>query len=178
MKHFHRNLLVVLALALCGLCVYQWRDQVAQRQAINRLNQFVFDRDAAIQKYTNSLATLNRQVADFDTELAGYKATVASNSVVLASQQRELQRLTLLQHGLTNEVAQYQAAIVSFSGRVAEDADDLKKQDAALKELIKQRDDLVEKFNREVTDRNAVVAKYNALVQQINQARQAAKDSN
>lgn len=178
MKNFHRNLLVVLALALCGLCVYQWRDQVVQRQAINRLNQWVFERDTALQKSTNSLAILNRQVDELDTELAGYKNTVRSNAVVLAAQQRELQRLGFLQRALTNAVSEYQAALATSSNRLTEAAVSLKKQDEAIHELIRQRDEMVEKFNREVTDRNAVVKQYNDLVNQINQARQNAKDAN
>ena len=29
MKNFQQNLLIVLALGLCGLCVYQWYGQTA-----------------------------------------------------------------------------------------------------------------------------------------------------
>ena len=34
MKHFQSNLLIVLALALCGLCAFQWYEQTVQRDEI------------------------------------------------------------------------------------------------------------------------------------------------
>ena len=62
MKNFQQNLLIVLALALCGLCAYQWYEQTIQREEITTLNGMVYDKNAAIQDATNSIATLNHQV--------------------------------------------------------------------------------------------------------------------
>ena len=45
MKNFQVNLFIVLALALCGLCVYQWYEQTVQRNEIQTLNQMVYERD-------------------------------------------------------------------------------------------------------------------------------------
>jgi len=64
MKNFQQNLLILLALALCGLCVWQWYEQTVQRTEIQTLNRIVYDRNAAIQGYTNSIATLNHQEPD------------------------------------------------------------------------------------------------------------------
>jgi len=34
MKNLQQNLLILLAMALCGLCVYQWHVQTLQRDEI------------------------------------------------------------------------------------------------------------------------------------------------
>jgi chromosome segregation ATPase len=173
MKHFHRNLLVMLAAALCGLCLYQWRDQVAQRQAITTLNQLVYDRDAALQKATNSVAVLSRQVDQFDAELASLQRAAETNAALMADQKRELGRVNFLNRDLTNQVAQYQQAVTTLEAKLQEAAADITKENDLLKQLTAQRDALVKKYNDEVKDRNTVVAKYNELVEQIKKAQAA-----
>ena len=74
MKSFQQNLLIAVALSLCGLCVYQWYGQTLQRNEILKLDQLVYDKSAAIQGYTNSLRTMDRQIAQMDARLTGLKA--------------------------------------------------------------------------------------------------------
>ena len=47
MKKFQQNLFVVLAVALCSLCAYQWLQQSQQRNAIDTL---LYDRSLDIFK--------------------------------------------------------------------------------------------------------------------------------
>ncbi len=62
MKNFQQNLLIVLALALCGLCAFQWYEQTIQRNEITTLNEIVYEKNVAVQDATNSVALLNHQV--------------------------------------------------------------------------------------------------------------------
>ena len=71
MKNFQVNLLIVLALGLCGLCVWQWYEQTIQRDEITTMNGMIYEKNAAIQGFTNSLATLNHQVDQLDAGLTG-----------------------------------------------------------------------------------------------------------
>ena len=54
MKSFQQNLLIALALALCGLCAWQWHFQTVQRGwlADQQIDNEVRE---PIQGYTNSL---------------------------------------------------------------------------------------------------------------------------
>ena len=70
MKGFQENLLVVVALGLCGLCIYQWRGQTIQRNQIEILNQTVNDKSAAIQSYTNSIKVMDQQIAALGAQIA------------------------------------------------------------------------------------------------------------
>ena len=80
MKNFQQNLLILLALALCGLCVFQWYEQTAQRDEITTLNGVVYQKNVAIRDATNSIAVLNQQIGQLDSSLTETKANAATNS--------------------------------------------------------------------------------------------------
>ena len=48
MKHFQSNLLIVLALALCGLCAFQWYEQTVQRDEITTARNAPLSAPAAV----------------------------------------------------------------------------------------------------------------------------------
>ena len=170
MKNFHQNLLILLALSLCGLCVWQWYGQTLQRHRIENLNQVLADKSTAIQGYTNSIETLNHQVEQMDARITELKTAAATNDLVSDAQKREIARLQLSTEILTNEITQYTNAVAGLETRLRELSDGVKKQNAAIAELAAQRDDFVKKLNDSISDRNAIVSKYNDLVKQIDKS--------
>ncbi len=167
MKNLQVNLLIVFALALCGLCVWQWKIQTIQRDEITTMNGMIYEKNAAIQGYTNAIATLNHQVNQMDAHLTDLKAVVATNEQFILSQKADLAQLQFANHNLTNTVAQYQAAVDTLEARLKDAYAGIDKQNATITNLIAQRNDLVQKYNDEVKDRNGVVAKYNELAAQV-----------
>jgi len=171
MKNFQVNLGIVLALGLCGLCAWQWYGQTVQRTEIQALNRMVYDRDAAIQGYTNSIATLNHQVNQMDTSLTEMKATAATNEQLILSQKAEIAQLQSAGEIATNEIAQYKAGVDALEAKLKEAYAGIDKQNTAISNLVAQRNDFVQKYNDEVKDRNDVVSKYNDLVKQVEKLR-------
>jgi chromosome segregation ATPase len=169
MKNFQQNLLITLALGLCGLCVYQWYGQTAQRTQIQKLNQAVYDKAVAIRDYTNSIHAMDGQIAQMDARLTELKEQLKTNEQAALSQRREITRLLSTSDGLTNEVAEYKKGVVTLEAKLKEAYDGIKKQNDAIKELVAQRDEFISKYNDSVKDRNSVVAKYNDLVEKVNQ---------
>lgn len=167
MKNFQQNLLVVLAICLCGLCAYQWYGQTVQRSEVQKLNQQVYEKSIAIRDETNSIATLNHQISQMDVSLTGLRNTAKSNSEIIATQKMELVRLKTVNDGLTNQIAQYQEGVGTLTNKLADAYAGIEKQNAALKALAAERDDLVQKYNDEVKDRNNIVSNYNALAAQV-----------
>ena len=167
MKNFQQNLLIVLALGLCGLCAWQWYAQTVQRQTIQDLNKMVYDRNAAIQGYTNSIATLNAKVDDMDVRITALKATVASNEQVMISQKAQITQLQFDHDNDTNEIAQYKVAVDTLESRLKDAYTNLDKQNETITNLLSERDALVQKYDSLATNRNDIVLKYNALVKQI-----------
>ena len=167
MKNSQQNLFVLLAIGLCALCAYQWYVQTLQRKEIEKLNQLAYEKSVAIRDYTNSIATLNHQIGQMDADISSLRSRAKSNAATIADQTRELTRLQTLNEGLTNTVSQYKQAVETMTGKLKDAYDGIEKQNAALKELVAQRDEYVKKYNDEVKDRNDIVAKYNELAAQV-----------
>lgn len=167
MKNFQQNLLITLALALCGLCAWQWYEQTIQREEITTLNGIVYQKNADIQNDTNSIATLNHQVEQMDVRITEIKSVAATNELLVVEQKREISKLQFENLNLTNEITQYKQAVDTLTAKLKDAYADLGKQNEAITNLVAQRDEFVRKYNDEVKDRNDVVAKYNDLVSQM-----------
>jgi chromosome segregation ATPase len=167
MKSFQQNLLIVVALSLCGLCVFQWYGQTLQRKGIQKLEQTVYEKSAAIQGYTNSIRTMDRQIAQMDARMTELKAEAKTNADLVIAQKRELNRLEATADGLTNQITEYKRAVGTLEGKLKEAYGGIQKQNDSIKELVAQRDEFVKKFNDSVKERNEIVNKYNDLVSQM-----------
>lgn len=173
MKNFQQTLLIILAVCLCLLCAYQWYGQTSERKSIEQLNQMVYDKSVSIRDYTNSIATLNHQVTEMDSNVTVLRLSATTNEATIATQKRELE---LLQYGYekaTNEIVQYKDAVGELTNRLNEAYAGIEKQNAAIKQLAAQRDEFVEKYNDEVKDRNNVVSNYNALAAEVKKMQQS-----
>ena len=167
MKDFQQNLLIVLALALCGLCVFQWHEQTLQRNEITILNGLVYDRNVSIQEATNSIAMLNHQIEQMDATIGQIKAAAATNEQLTAAQRVQITQLQFERGNLTNVVAQYKTATETLEAKLKDAYGDIRQQNMALTNLVAERDEFVKKYNDSVKDRNEVVGKYNDLVNQV-----------
>ena len=175
MKTFQQNLLIVLALALCGLCSWQWYEQTIQRDEIGTLNEIVYQKNADVQNDTNSIAVLNHQVQQMDDRINEIKAAVATNEQLVVEQKREISKLEFNSLNLTNEITQYRQAVETLQSKLKDAYADIGKQNETITNLVAQRDHFVEKFNDSVKDRNEVVAKYNELVSQVQKQQSGSK---
>ena len=166
MRTLQQNLLIIVALGLCGLCVYQWYGQTLQRNALQKLEQTVYERSAAIQGYTNSIRNMDGQLTQMDARITQLKLEARTNADLVITQKREIGSLQAIADGLTNQVAEYRSAVESLQGKLKEAYGGIQKQNEAMKELVAQRDEFVKKLNDSVKERNDVVAKYNDLAAQ------------
>jgi chromosome segregation ATPase len=167
MKNFQQNLLIGLALALCGLCAFQWHEQTLQRNEITTMNGILYDKDVAFQDATNSIAMLNHQIEQMDASLTETKAVAATNEQLVVVQKVEIVQLQFNGANLMNEIVQYKAAVDTLTSKLREAYVGIEKQNETITNLVIQRDEFVKKFNDTVKDRNDVVAKYNDIVKQI-----------
>ncbi len=168
MKNFLQNLLIVLALALCGLCAWQWYVQTVQRATIQDLNKMVYDRNASIQGYTNSIASLNHKVDDMDARITEIKAVAATNGQLVAVQKAQITQLQFQHDNDTNEIAQYKVGVDTLESKLKDAYAGIDKQNETITNLLSERTGLVEKYDSLATNRNDIVLKYNALVKQMN----------
>ena len=145
MKNFQQNLLIVLALALCGLCAWQWHEQTIQRDEIGTLNGIVYLKNADIQNDTNSIAMLNHQVEQMDARITEIKAAAETNEQLVVEQKRQISKLEFNSLNLTNEVTQYKQAVDTLQSKLKDAYADIGKQNDTITNLIAQRNDFVQK---------------------------------
>jgi chromosome segregation ATPase len=172
MKNFQQNLLILLALSLCVLCVYQWYGQTRQRNQMDGMNLLLSQKLAAIQGYTNSIHTMDGQIAQMDAHINELKATIKTNDELFLDQKRELNRMALTNEFLTTQVGEYKQAVATLEVKLKEAYDGVKKQNDAITQLVAQRDDYVKKLNDSIKDRNDIVAKYNELAESVKKLQQ------
>jgi peptidoglycan hydrolase CwlO-like protein len=167
MKNFHQNLLIVLALALCVLCAYQWYGQTLQRSQVESMNQLLSQKLAAIQGYTNSIKDMDAQIGQMDGRITELKGTIKTNDQLVLEQKREINRLEADEVAATNQIVEYKRVIDAYKEKLEDAYAGVKKQNEAITNLVAQRDDFVKKLNDSVKDRNDIVAKYNDLVARV-----------
>jgi chromosome segregation ATPase len=167
MKNFHQNLLITLALCLCGLCAWQWYQQTVQRNQVDELKQTANEKLVLIQDYTNSIQMMQHQIGQMDARITELKDTVKTNDETIVAQRRELNQSEAQNDALTNEIVQYRQAVDTLQAKLKDAYDGIQKQNDAIKQLAAQRDDFVKKYNDLVIDRNNVVSNYNELAAKI-----------
>lgn len=166
MKNIHQNLLIILALALCGLCAWQWYGETLEHKQMDALNNLLNQKVALIQGYTNSMHAMDAQISQMGTQITQLNGTIKTNEQMILDQKRELNRLEAENGALTNTVVQYKKGVETLKTKLQEAYDGIQKQNNAIKQLAAQRDEFVQKYNNSVKDRNDVVTKYNELVAQ------------
>lgn len=177
MKNLQQNLLIFFALALCGLCAWQWYFQTLQRNRIDKLDATVFKQAGEIQSDTNSIAAMQAEITGSQSRITELNQTVISNDQAIVARERENLRLQITADTLSNEIVQYQSVTNLFANKLKEAYDGIKKQNDAITNLVAQRDEFVTKYNDSVKARNDVVTKYNDLVRQMEKL-QATLNSN
>jgi uncharacterized coiled-coil DUF342 family protein len=161
MKNFQRNLFIVLAIALCGTCAWQWYLQAMQLNTIEKLNEIIYHKSAEIQDYTNSIKIKDAEISQLDDRITQLKQTLMSNDQWAVTEKREVARLQSTGDILSNEIVQYKAAVDSLTNKLKEAYD-------GEKQLVAQRDEFVKKLNDSIKSQNDLTAKYNELVERFN----------
>jgi len=166
MKNPLQSLLMLLALGLCALCSWQWYGQVQQRKEMTKVAQANYDQSVAIQGYTNSINTMDKQIAQMDARITELKDTIKTNNVEISGLREEGIRLT-------TTVGQYSNTVEALNGQIKIANESIIRQNEALKGLVTERDEYVARLNETIKDRNDVVVKYNELVKKLEQLQEA-----
>ncbi len=161
MKNFQRNLFIVLAIGLCGACVWQWHLQSVQLNTIERLDQIIYQKSADIQGYTNSIKTMDAEINQLRDRITQLKQAAVSNDQWAITEKREVARLQSAGDIMSNEIVEYKTAVGSLTNKLKEAYDGEKK-------LVAQRDDFVKKLNEHIKAQNDLTAKFNELVERFN----------
>ena len=159
---------MIFALSLCGLCTWQWYSQVLERKEMNAIAQTNYDETVAIQGYTNTISTMDHQIAQMDARITELRDAIKSNNVEIAGLREENNRLSV-------RVDQYSNAVEAAQSQVKLANETILQQNESVKGLVAERDEYVKRLNDSIKERNDIVTKYNELVKQLEAMQAAAK---
>jgi uncharacterized coiled-coil DUF342 family protein len=135
--------------------------QSAQLNTIEKLDQEIYQKSADIQGYTNSIRSMDADIVQLHDRITQLKEAAASNDQWAVTEKREVARLQSAGDIMSNEIADYKAAVGSLTNKLKEAYDGEEK-------LVAQRDDFVKKLNQSIKTQNDLTAKYNELVERFN----------
>jgi chromosome segregation ATPase len=175
------NLLLVLALALCALCGFQWvreahlRAEVASLQQTNQIQaQSLANAEALTKRYEAEISRLDGRVKEL-------KLAEQTNSATLVTLQTTLRKTEAEAGSLRQQIAGYKEAVDRQNENIKKQNEvitregaTIQEQNETLRRLAGERTELVEKLNARTREFNEVVAKYNDLVQQVEQLQKKA----
>lgn len=171
MKKLLTNLLLVLAAALCALCVAQWTREVRLRQ------EFVATRDR-LQRQLDQTAQLEGSLKRADTEVVRLDARVtelkqtgATNTTELATLRRDWKKSVAENDALKLRLAGHTTALARQNDAIRQQNRDLEQLNAALKRVAEERNEWARKYEASVKQHNEVVLKHNAVVMELEQTR-------
>jgi len=167
MKNFQQNLLVFLALGLCGLCAWQWYVQTLLHNEGQALQKTIFKQASDIQVFTNSIKNMDAEIAGLSTRINELKQTAMTNEQTAVLQKSEIFRLTFYGNSMSNEIVQYKGIVDQLEAKLKEASAGIEKQNDAIKLLVTERDDAIKKYNDSIKERNALAEKYNDLVERF-----------
>jgi chromosome segregation ATPase len=176
MKNFQQNLLILLALGLCGLCAWQWYVQTLLHSEGEALQNTIYKQQGQIQGYTNSIRNMDAEIAGLSTRVNDLKQAGMTNDQAALEQKREILRLRSVCDVMSNQIVQYNGAVDKLEASLKEASEGIKKQNSAIHQLAAERDDAIKKYNDSVKERNALAEKYNSLVERFNKLQAAGAD--
>jgi chromosome segregation ATPase len=177
MKNFLQNLLMVLALALCGLCAWQWYIQTLLHNQGVGLERTLSRQASEIQGYTNTIKNMEAEISGLSTRITELKRAALANEQAALQQENEIALLRATSAAMSNEIAMYTNVVDKLEAKLKEASEGITKQNIAITNLIAARDDAIKRCNDSIKERNALVEKYNSLVDRFNKL-QAASGSN
>jgi hypothetical protein len=180
MKRLITTLLVLVTLGLCAVCAVQWAREERYRMHIAGLAR-------QLEAENTARVEAERKAAEYEKEIERLTILRAEVEAKLLAATNELTAMGAdsVARGFTlafflNEWVQTQAKLAATEAVVGKGAEALKehnasvtaqnatiiKQNEMLKQLVKERDEAVEKLNARTREFNELVEKYNKLAKQ------------
>src|SRR5262245_55790426 len=104
MKKFLENLLIFIALSLCGLCIWQWVREAELRKEAEQLSKALYKQKEIVQSLETQLKRSEAEVLRLDKLKTDLTETIKTN-------RQEILALTKLSEKLEKEVETHKAQI-------------------------------------------------------------------
>ena len=171
MKNFLQNLLIFLALCLCGLVAFQWVRETDLRKRLQGLTDVVHDKSEAILNLEASVRRGRDEIQRLDGQRKQLEQTVKSNDVRIAYLSTELEKATNDLRKTEKQMLVFKDAYQRTSENLTNANQAILEQNERMKKLAEEGNEVVKKYNKLSADYNELVNKWNKQQEEI--ARQA-----
>ena len=171
MKNFLQNLLIFLALCLCGLVAFQWVRETALRKQVQELTDQVHDKSEAILNLEASVRRGHDEIQRLDGLRKQLEQTVKSNDLRIAYLSTELDKATNDLRKTEKQMLAYKDAYQRTSENLTNANQTIVEQNERMKKLAEEGTEVVKKFNKLSADYNDLANKWNKQQEEL--ARQA-----
>jgi chromosome segregation ATPase len=168
MKKFLENLLLVVALGLCGLCAYQWLREANLRTKMEDQSKVIFQKKEAIQNLEATLKRTEAEVERLDTLKIQLNETIKTNKQEILTLTKYSERLEKEIEAQKSQIQTFKDALDQANESIKKQNEDIKRQNEMMKDLAAERNAGIEKYNE-------VVKQYNDLAKQFEQYQQEAQ---
>jgi len=175
MKRVLITLLALIALGLCGICVWQWKLEHELRFNIAELRALLIaenkkrvEAEEKVEQYGQEIERLNGLRKDIEARLLetteemelrtndqgsrGYSIAVLMNETIRSTSELEAYKRL---------AGQGSDALKKHNDTVAAQNSAIEKANVQLKQLVRERDEAIEKLNTRTQEFNELVQKYN-----------------
>ena len=146
---------LTLALALSGLCAFQWKREKGLNDRIKRLFRTTEVQKVQIESDARALKEMEEDNTAFKSQITTLEAANREQENVIRTNSTQLARFE-------RENETLKSSLEAWKKGVQERDDRLKTQNELLKKLNEQRQELATKLNEAVTRHNEVVKELNA----------------
>lgn len=160
MKQFLVNLLIAVALGLCGLCTYQWYRESRLRTEMEGQSRELYRKKDTINGLNTALQQTREDAERLDKLNVRLNGEIKTNALEIAGLRRQVDQLTQETNRLSGDLATYKNSLEVANANTAEANKAVQTQNQTIKQLVDERTGLVEKYKE-------VVKQYEDLVKQF-----------
>ena len=168
MNKFLPNLLIVLALGLCGLVAYQWNREARLHADRQGLQNTLAKRDKTIQDLQAALKRIEQEVGRLDALKSELTGTTKTNRWEIDALRKSLSHAEKEGNTLREQLRIYQQAVDKQNENLKQQNGIITEQNARMQALAADRNATVEKFNKLAKEYNQLVKDYTELADRIN----------
>lgn len=174
MSKFLPNLVMVLAFALCGLCVYQWNREVALRNDMARMNDDIYTKKETIQGLESNLRKSTDDISRLEQVRKDLTETRIANEKKIDNLTAEIEKVIRQKESSQEQLDTYKKALDTANESIRKQNEDIKRQNDIIQDVAKQRNEKTAELAKMVEDYNKVVKDYNKLVEDVNKMNEQA----
>ena len=167
MKNFLQNLLIILAICLCGLITFQWVREGRTHARLEALVNEVHDKAGAIQNLGGQLKRSEAEVERLDKLKTEMAETIKSNRLEIMGLTKEVKKTAdELEHSKRQSEA-FKSALDQANENTRIQIEETRKQTEQLKKILADRNEMVTNYNKLAADYNDLAKKWNDLQEQL-----------